>query len=161
MKHVILFRHAKSSWDQLHLSDFDRQLNTRGENDAPIIGKEIQRRGIIPEMILCSSSQRTKQTLDLAYPFFSNAKILYLDKLYHSSEDFIFQQIKNANDQFDTLMIVAHNPGITFAFEKLGKHRIDNVPTSGVACFSFNVASFSDIEKNEGNLEYFIYPKRI
>jgi phosphohistidine phosphatase len=154
-------RHAKSSWDHLHLSDFDRPLNARGENDAPTIGKEIQRRGIIPEMIFCSSSKRTKQTLDLVHPFFSNAKILYLDMLYHSSEDFIFQQIKNANNQFDTLMIVAHNPGITFAFEWLGKNRTENVPTCGAACFSFDVDSFTDVKKHAGKLEYFIYPKVI
>lgn len=159
MKNVILLRHAKSSWDNLLLSDFERPLNGRGKNDAPLIGKEICRYGILPDLILCSSSQRTRQTLAAIQHHFPKATIEFKRDLYHSSADHMLNLVKSVPDHFNTVMLVAHNPGITYAFELFGDVRIDNVPTCGVGCFSFDVNSFTDIKSGNGNLEYFVYPK--
>ena len=63
-----LLRHAKSSWKNPTLADRDRPLATRGETDAPVMGKAMAERGIDPDLVLCSSARRTRDTLALVLP---------------------------------------------------------------------------------------------
>ena len=65
---LALLRHAKSSWDNPALSDFDRPLNSRGQKNAPEAGMALRELGFKPDLILCSPSKRTRETLDLALP---------------------------------------------------------------------------------------------
>jgi phosphohistidine phosphatase len=134
-------------------------LNRRGKIDAPIIGKEMYRKGIFPDLILCSSALRTRQTLSAMQHHYPMAKIAFKRDLYHSSAEYMLQLVKSVPDNIDTVLLVVHNPGITSAFELFGNVRIDNVPTCGAGCFSFDVDSFSIIMTGTGNLEYFLYPK--
>ena len=78
-----LFRHAKSSWDNPNLGDFDRPLNERGREAAPRMGTFMARSGIVPDLVLSSPSVRTRQTLGLVLPHLSPAPaVLYEDTLY-------------------------------------------------------------------------------
>ena len=86
MKTVILVRHAKSSWKDSSLKDYDRPLNKRGKRDAPFMGKKIREREILPDLILSSPAKRARKTAirvaeEIGYP---KEKIQYDDKMYHS-----------------------------------------------------------------------------
>ena len=63
-----LLRHAKSSWKEPALPDHDRPLNTRGKAEAPVMGKEIAKHGLEPDLVLCSTARRTRDTLKLVLP---------------------------------------------------------------------------------------------
>ncbi|MEY2924360.1 MAG: phosphohistidine phosphatase [Bacteroidota bacterium] len=153
-------RHAKSSWDSPLLDDHSRGLNSRGKNDAPLMAEQIKQKGILPEIVYSSDSIRTKETLKLVTSVLPIAKTQFISKLYLASESEIYDVIKQIDNQFDTALIIAHNPGITEAFYYLANVHIDNVPTSGVGCLTFDVNHFSEIRPRTGRLEYFIYPNQ-
>ncbi|TGS55576.1 histidine phosphatase family protein, partial [Mesorhizobium sp. M1D.F.Ca.ET.183.01.1.1] len=62
MKQLLVLRHAKSSWDDPKLDDFDRPLGPRGLKTAPLMGREMARRGWLPELALVSPALRTRDT---------------------------------------------------------------------------------------------------
>ena len=63
MKTLLLLRHAKSAWSDPRLDDHDRPLNGRGERAAKAMADHIAREGPRPDLILCSTAMRTRQTL--------------------------------------------------------------------------------------------------
>ena len=159
MKRVLLMRHAKSSWDnQLH-SDYERPLNERGKADAPNMASQMIKKGFLPELMLVSDSVRTLETRELIMPFLPAISTQFSATLYMASAQTIIDHIKNTDNLIDTVLVLAHNPGITEAFYDLAHLRIDNVPTAGVGCITFEVDSFKNIAPHNARLEYFIYPK--
>ncbi len=161
MKQIILMRHAKSSWDDYTLSDRERPLNKRGRRDAPAMAEIIKQKGIVPYEIYSSDSERTKETSTHLIEALPKAHITYTRELYHASARNILSYIKGIKSNASCIMILAHNPGITEAFRLLGNVSVDNVPTSGIGCFSFNCKSFREINEFDGDLEYFVYPKML
>jgi phosphohistidine phosphatase len=159
MKKVILMRHAKSSWDSFGLSDHERGLNERGETDAPVMGEQIKLHNILPQAVYSSNSERTTQTLNFVSTKLPIKDVVFTRKLYLATEHEILQVINAADNKYDCILILAHNPGITDAFKLLANINIDNVPTAGVGCITFKVNSFAEIEPEMGSLDYFIYPK--
>jgi phosphohistidine phosphatase len=159
MKKIILMRHAKSSWANFGQNDHERPLNARGKNDAPRMAQQIVEKGHVPELLLVSDSMRTRETRELIAPYFQNAQTQFIRKLYLASATEIVEELKSINNLVDTVLVLAHNPGITDAFYELAGTIIDNVPTSGAGLISFDVDDFQQIEKRKGHLEYFIYPK--
>jgi phosphohistidine phosphatase len=159
MKRVLLMRHAKSSWDNHLHSDHERPLNERGKLDAPNMAKYIVEKGFLPELMLVSDSVRTRETRELIMPFLPAIPTQFSPPLYMASVHTIIDHIKNTDNLLDTVLVLAHNPGITEAFYELAHVRIDNVPTAGVGCITFDVDSFKNIAPHNARLEYFIYPK--
>ena len=160
MKHIILMRHAKSDWEN-NLSDHQRPLNKRGKRDAPQMAQEIINRGFLPELVLSSDSQRTRETLELMQNSLGDCKTIFTSSLYLASEKEIIDSICQLDDTYSTVMILAHNPGITDVFYSLANARIDNVPTAGVGCIKFDVNKFAEIKDTTGELVYFVYPKML
>ena len=88
-------RHAKSSWSNPALPDRERPLATRGVTDAPLMGKAMAERGIDPELVLCSSARRTRDTLDLVLPELRvEPKVVYEDALYHASPEEMLEMLQ-------------------------------------------------------------------
>src|SRR6478609_6616404 len=116
MKTLYLVRHAKSSWDDIDLSDFDRPLNDRGKKDAPKMGKRLKERDIFPDVMLSSPAKRALETCKaiakaLSFP---EEKITTDKRLYHASEDQLLkvvQGLKDRHDNVEVIMIFGHNPG--------------------------------------------------
>ena len=112
MKNLYLLRHAKSSWDDFALKDFDRPLSTRGIQDADLMGNffKSKRKGL--DLVVSSPSKRTKETLD---HFFNKTtqNIIFDETIYHSSEQNIYSVLKHIEEDIKSLMIVGHNPSIT------------------------------------------------
>ena len=161
MKTLYLVRHAKSSWKNTALTDFKRPLNSRGKKDAPLMGKRLKERGILPDMIICSSAKRAKKTARkiakvLDYPA---ASIKYEDKLYEATESNIIRLIQKLPNKINKLMIVGHNPEITSLSNRLGDENIYNMPTCGISCIRFAFDQWKKIAIKSGKQIFFDYPK--
>ncbi len=161
-KVLLLTRHAKSSWKNASLSDFDRPLNKRGTHDAPKMGKHLAHSDYVPEAIMTSTAVRALTTAELIAAETGIAKhdIIQSEKIYGIYWTELLDEIKLFDNSFRVLMVVGHNPTITELLNKLTNKRIDNVPTCGVAVLGFNTSSWSGIKRGEGELITFDYPKK-
>ncbi len=167
---LTLFRHAKSSWDFPSLDDFNRPLNERGEKAAPRMAAFLAEKNLVPDLVLCSSSQRTRQTLDLALPAWKpKPKIDYSEALYHATAPTMLAILRDAPAKAKRVMIIGHNPGMeSFATQLIGSgDKTDRLaiatkfPTAGAAVITFDVKSWADIKPASGKLEFFATPKQL
>lgn len=113
MKALLLLRHAKSSWDDPALADFDRPLARRGIDAAARMGREIARRGWFPDRALVSAARRTRDTwriLTDAWPAQPPADLR--DDIYEAAPEAILAAIRDAPENAPTLLVVGHNPGL-------------------------------------------------
>jgi phosphohistidine phosphatase len=113
MKRLYLLRHAKSSWDDPTLADHDRPLAPRGRRAAKVMAEHLRREGIAPELVLCSPSRRTRQTLKrLAPGLGKNADVLIEPELYAASAAALLEVLHEVSDELESVMLIGHNPGI-------------------------------------------------
>src|SRR5574344_281420 len=162
MKELILIRHAKSSWKDSSLKDFDRPLNKRGEKNAPKMAKILRKLVKTPDLIISSPSKRTKQTLNYFVDEFNyKNKIIFEDSIYEAPYSNILKIIQNINKKYNIVFLICHNPGLNDLVDFLLENFDENIPTIGLVKINFNVNSWDKIEKNSGNLEFFKYPKML
>lgn len=164
MKTLYLIRHAKSSWTDTSLKDFDRVLNDRGERDAPKMAKHIKNKIKSLDLFISSPAKRAKKTCKIfANEFKINAdNIIYIDELYLASPQQIFNSILSIDDKFDSTAIFGHNPGITeLANALIENASIDNIPTCGVFAISADCENWKDFGNCKRNLLFFDYPRII
>lgn len=162
MKRLYLIRHAKSSWDDPRLADFDRPLNDRGKRDAPRMGKRLARAGHRPDILLSSPARRAYGTAKRIARELGLRKenILRNDHLYHADESQLLRAVQAQPDAAGSLMLFGHNPGLTEFATLLCRYPFDNVPTCGVVCIDFPVDSWRRVTYNQGTLQFFDYPKK-
>lgn len=166
MKKLYLVRHAKSSWDDIEMDDFDRPLNERGEKDAPHMAKRLKQREVYPDRMISSPAVRALTTCKAFAKTlnFDTHKIETTGQLYHASDATMLKILsslrEHPRDKEDIVMIFGHNPGITeFANELLNAH-IDNIPTCGVVEATLNIDFWKEISFGCGKMESFDYPKK-
>src|SRR5690349_9772479 len=111
MRRLFLLRHAKSSWEDPDLADRDRPLAPRGRRAAKAIGEYVRREGIAPALVLCSSSRRTRETLD-RLGLGGGVPTLIEDELYGASARALLGRLQQVDDGVESVLLVAHNPGI-------------------------------------------------
>lgn len=162
MKTLYILRHAKSSWDNPDLDDFQRPLNDRGEKDAPKMGKRLLKEGAKLKLICSSPANRALTTAqlvaaELGYPVNS---IREEQKLYHAREEAILEIVRSFDDSLDTVMIVGHNPGFTEFANDLLNEEIANLPTAGVVGAKLNITSWKEARWGCGEMLFFEYPKK-
>ena len=110
---LLLLRHAKSSWGNPSLQDFARPLNERGRGAADLIGRFLAARGLIPEMIFCSTARRTRETLALLMPHLAQNMDIRLDgRLYGADVGGYKALVADVPDRVETVMVIGHNPAI-------------------------------------------------
>ncbi len=170
MRTLILFRHAKSSWDFPELEDFDRPLNARGQKAAPRMAAWLADNDLISGYVICSAARRTRETLDLALPLWKPAPTIdYAEAVYHANPETLLAITRDAPDAARNVMIVGHNPGLeAFATRMIGsgdkKARLalaSKFPTAAAAVMTFETASWAKIEPGSGHLAHFITPRQI
>ena len=162
MKYIYLIRHAKSSWDEKGINDFDRSLNKRGKKDLPFMAKRLKNFDVKPDLILSSPAKRAQKTAKLIAETISYNEndIVYEESLYDSSYTAYRYLLDSLDDKYNTIFIVAHNPTLTEVGEKLTGAILTNIPTCSIVCIEFNVKSFKDIEEESGKILFFDYPKK-
>ena len=159
MKTIYLLRHAKSSWDDDSLSDFDRPLNERGQNTAPFMGETIAKRGYLPERIISSPANRAARTAQLIKESAGlNSNIAYDDRIYEASPSTLRQVASEVDDVVDALMLIGHNPGME-GFIRYLTGRIEPMPTAAFAVIELGIDRWNDINADTGKIIEIIRPK--
>ncbi|MDD3060774.1 MAG: histidine phosphatase family protein [Sulfurimonas sp.] len=160
MKKLYIIRHAKSSWTDMTLNDFERPLNKRGEEGAPFMAKELKSKNIMPDMILSSPALRAKTTAETitgTIGFFK--EIVFKENIYEASAETLHEILKSVDDENATLFLVGHNPGLNALAERyVGFH--ENIPTTGIVEIEFDCSKWSEISPKNAKLISFDYPKR-
>ena len=165
-----LFRHAKSSWDDAGVKDFDRALAPRGEEAAPRMGAFMAEHDIQPQLILCSPAVRTRQTLDLVLPHLGgDPTVVYEDGFYLASASQLLARVRKVEAKVRHIMIVGHDPGMHgLAVElagsgapKLMQALAAKFPTAGLAVLDFDVPAWPKVGPGIGQLRLFMTPKRL
>ncbi len=160
MKKVYIIRHAKSSWKDTTLDDFDRPLNKRGRRDAPFMGKKLKKQNIVPDIILASPALRSKITAEVIAKKVKYFKDIVFDKsLYESSVSELYSALIKIDDENSIAFLFGHNTGINMFVETfVGLY--ENIPTCGVVEIEFDCDSWKDITKQNAKLVSFDYPKK-
>ena len=162
MRTLYLIRHAKSSWSNTDLHDFERPLNERGLADAPKMGKRLKEKEVYPDLMLSSPAVRALTTCKsissiLGYP----VEQIKTDRdLYHADEDALLSAIQNLEDHHKIVCLFGHNPGITEFANQLFDIYIDNIPTAGIIAGNLPVEHWSDAQFKCGKFLFFDFPKR-
>jgi phosphohistidine phosphatase len=161
MKHLILIRHAKSSWDSSATNDFDRPLNERGKKDAPMMAKRLLDRKIKIDQFISSPAKRAKKTaIEFAEIFdIDKDDIVFNEELYGALVDSFIEVVSGVNDKHNTIAIFSHNPGITDFANSLTPTIIDNIPTCGIFAVSIKTKNWKNFVDAEKEFLFVDYPK--
>lgn len=171
---LLLLRHAKSSWDNPALADYDRPLAKRGKKAAPRMGVEIAALGLRPDLILCSSAVRARDTLALVLPELGtpSPEVVYDDALYMATPSALLALLRKLSANADgprTVMVVGHNPGL----EELAELLVDGgnedaqellaekFPTCALAVLTFDGEGWDSIAPGAARLSQFLTPARL
>lgn len=111
MKRLLLMRHAKAVPHNPG-ADHQRPLVERGRNDATVVGERLGELGATPDLVLCSTAERTRETLDCAAAALNGStEVRYEDRIYGASPGELLSLVQEVDDSVETLMLVGHNPG--------------------------------------------------
>ena len=166
---LYIMRHAKSDWDTSAQSDFDRPLNKRGRKNAKRMGQWMRENNRIPQKIVSSSAVRAKETTELVVGEFKKTKpeqVLYEDSLYLADPDRLIEYIQIYKDNIESLMLVAHNPGMEQLVYQLSSQSIKadlngkTLTTANLVIFEYPDAGFDPLS-DKGELIAFIKPKEL
>jgi phosphohistidine phosphatase len=161
MKNLLVLRHAKSSWENAELSDFDRPLNKRGLETIQMIGQEMYNLNLNIDFVLSSPAKRAKQTAILVKESGGiTCEIQYADGIYEASAMKLMHIVSEIDDKFSSVLLVGHNPG----FEELIRvltGKIQVMPTATLAKIDLEIENWSKITANCGTLDFALTPREL
>jgi phosphohistidine phosphatase len=163
MKTLILIRHAKSSWDDPGLSDFERPLNERGKKDAPVMAERLYERGIKIDAFVSSPARRARKTAEQFARRYKKDKedLVLKTELYMASDEAFTSVIEKLDDDIDCVAVFSHNPGITDFANGLTDARTDNIPTCAIFAISIDAKKWSRFRDAKKKFLFFDYPKAL
>ncbi len=161
MKTLYIMRHAKSSWDDFSMSDFDRPLNNRGEHDAPLMANVLKQRHVLPDLILSSPANRAKTTATIIADAigYGSENIHYQDSIYESSEMNIMMLVNALDESLQSCLLVGHNPALGGVINALSTFSLPNLPTAGIVALRF-AGAWADVAPMCGEFLFYEYPKK-
>jgi len=156
MKTLCLFRHAKSTWGALGTNDIERELHPIGETNAPMMGAYLKDQNSQPDLIITSNAKRAYLTAQLiAEPLgYDKEKIVIEDKIYEAGVEELLHIIQTLEAKTKTVVIVGHNPGLTLLANYLADERVNNLPTCGVFCMTFDTDNWEEITTSESKIMF-------
>jgi phosphohistidine phosphatase len=160
LRRLTLIRHAKSSWKDAEIGDFDRPLNARGERDAPRMGRRIADAAKPPELLVSSPARRAARTAELIAGQLDGARLELERALYLATPEQMLDVIRGLDAAVRHAALVGHNPGTTELVEQLSGAEVGNVPTCGVVRLRLGIDAWNEVEPGCGEIEDFDYPKR-
>jgi len=166
MRSLHLLRHAKSSWAEPGLADHERPLAARGRRDAKRIAKHLRRVGCSPELVLCSTAARTRETLELIRPALDASTVVLDEDLYGASSDQLLARLRRVPDTVASVMLIGHNPGIqqlALALASTGGElgRLEaKFPTAALATLTLP-KPWSWLEPGDAALSAYVRPKQL
>lgn len=168
MKSLTLLRHAKSSWDDAAMSDFDRPLNRRGQAAARAMGREMRALGLAFDAVYASPARRVVETLQGVTESYGRALDPAFDRhIYLAATDTLLEMVRGADDAGDSLLLVGHNPGFERLALLLARDDGDparaeitaKYPTGALAEIELPIDHWRDAAPGIGRLVRFIRPR--
>lgn len=161
MKRLYIIRHAKSSWKDYSLDDWERPLNKRGRRNIPEMGRFLQKKGTQIDLIISSHAERALTTaVGIGeYLNYREENIQVTEELYHAGFRKIFEIVQEIPNSMQSAAIFGHNPGFTTFANSLTNSYIDNIPTCGVCAVDLPVTSWNEVGPGTGEMAFFMYPK--
>ncbi len=161
MKTLYILRHAKSNWDDVTLSDFDRPLNTRGLKAAPFMGTIMKEREFVPDRIISSPATRARETAELVRSTAGiDDEIDYDKRIYDAPVGSLLSVIAEIDERIKSALIVGHNPGLEGLIYHL-TGEVSPMPTAALAVIELDVKAWHLIGGMSGKLSNTIRPKDI
>jgi len=163
MKTLYLIRHAKSSWDDRDQTDFERPLNKRGEHDAPLMADILNKKRIEPDLIISSPANRAFSTaLIFAEKLNYDLNSVKTDnRIYEAGLRELISIVREIDEQYNTVIVFGHNPGLTSFTNLLGDKFIPEMPTCSIVGLELDVAQWNLVERHCGKIFLFEYPKKL
>jgi phosphohistidine phosphatase len=170
MKRILLLRHAKSSWSEPGLGDFERPLAPRGIRAAGTMAAYLAAEGLMPDLVLCSAARRTVETWNhLAGALGRQPTVAIEPGLYLAEADTLLDRLRAVPARISTVLLIGHNPGMEMLARTLigGGGRADRrrlaakYPTAALAVIDADIAGWPDLAKGKGRLERFVTPKQL
>ncbi|HQZ96992.1 MAG TPA: histidine phosphatase family protein [Pyrinomonadaceae bacterium] len=159
MKTLFILRHAKSSWADAEMSDFERPLNDRGLKVAAFMGELMADKGLEPYLILSSPAVRARTTAEIVKRSGKlDAEIRYEHRIYEASPQTLRQTISEIDGAYRSVLLVGHNPGIEGLIRFL-TGEIEPVPTAALAVIDLNLDEWPYIDEGRGTLRKLYRPK--
>jgi len=163
LKQLLLVRHAKSDWDDPELSDIERPLNERGKRDAPMMAERLFSNKLIVDAFITSTAKRARKTAKTFFTTYNRSAASWIETadLYLAPPETFRSIIKTLDNRLHTVMIFAHNPGITDFANELTNARIDNMPTCSIFAVRVQADQWFDFDEAEKSFWFFDYPKNL
>lgn len=161
MKTLYIVRHAKSSWKDAELKDFERPLKRKGVQDAFLIAEKLSELNIAPQHVLSSPAVRAYETAKIFCNTlsFSKENIETNSSIYNAALEELQTILLNIDNKLNAVMLFGHDPGLTNFVAYLTKQSYEKIPTSGVVAIQFETDQWNKIEEHSGKITFFIYPK--
>jgi len=170
MKRLAVLRHAKSSWDDPALDDFNRPLNERGWKTARRMGRELNDRAIRFDLVLASTAARVRETIDgVQEKYVFDGPIRFESQVYMASEDVLLSLVRGLPEDVRTPLLVGHNPGLERLLvelthddgEGLRQRVAHKYPTAALALVEFPAHKWADVSVGSGEIVELILPKEL
>jgi phosphohistidine phosphatase len=167
VKRLFVLRHAKSAWDDPALRDRDRPLAPRGRKAAKRMGKWVRKHGVRPQLVVCSSAVRARETLQRMLPALGEPEVWFEVTLYAASAETLLARVHALPRDVDEAMVVGHNPGVMdlvlllAAPGPLRDRAADNIPTGALAVLDLDVATWGDVAPGSASLTRFVLPREL
>ena len=170
MKTLLLLRHAKSSWDDPSLADFDRPLADRGRRAATTMAGYLKREKIRPDLILCSAARRARETMELVQTAWQFTVPVHMDRhLYEAGPGDLQQRLRALGKKPGTVMAIGHNPTMEILAldivadgpkRELAELKV-KYPTGALGVFTFEgrKSGWKDLSTHSATLERFVKPR--
>jgi phosphohistidine phosphatase len=166
-KQLFVLRHAKSSWDNPGVDDRERPLAPRGQRACKVIAEYLRANGIEPELVLCSSARRTRETLEGIAP---TGKHLIESELYSATTGDLVDRLRRLPDDVKSVMLIGHNPAVQMLVLRLARRDREaaearaaverKFPTGALATLTFE-CGWSELEPGRARLAAFLTPKEL
>ncbi len=163
MKRILIMRHAKAEKDYVDKTDFERDLTEKGRKAAKIVGEKLLELGIIPDYIIASAASRTTQTAEIVADQVGYKKDIDLRRDYYfGDENEIIEDIKLIDNEVDTVMIVGHNPTVTYLANILSDDQdFIQMKTANLAVFECDINKWNDFHPDFCKMIHFIDHRHI
>ncbi len=158
MKRLYILRHAKSSWDDASLADHDRPLSGRGRRAADAMADHLRAERIEPQLVLCSSSARTRETLARLG---LETGVEVERELYGAGCEALIARLRDVPAHVDSVLVIGHNPGMQDLAIELAGGPHDKFPTGALATVELDIGDWRALGPGRGRLIAFIRPREL
>jgi len=159
MRTLYLLRHAKSSWKETNLADFDRPLSGRGRKAAETVGSFLKDKEINLDLVVSSPAVRARQTIELVLRAAKMKPELRLDeRIYEATAERLLEVVSQLENEHKAVLLVGHNPGMQELLLLLTGQN-EEYPTAALSKIAFKNLKWAEVGNRKGSLEWIVKPK--